>query len=474
MHDVGVAEHLQWGGRFAQPPDPKLLAYGASLEDDLVLAPFDVRCSHAHVTAQLGGKIVTRDHATALYEALDRVAGEIAAGTFAAFARTGNFEDIHGAIDARVRELAGNAAGEALHAGRSRNDQVATTLTLYVRDRAQQGARSCIAIARKLLDLAAKALDEKTVLAGTTHWQPAQPILLAFWLQAASEGFIRAARRFTRVANDASGVCPLGAGALSGSSLPLDRDAAARELGFAAPSRNAMDSVGNRDVAIDLLEAVTRALLAASRPCEELVVWSTPAFGYAQLDDAASTGSSLMPQKRNPDPFELIRASAARAIGMLTGAMGTLKGIALSYHKDLQETKALVLQGTELGLAALKAFEISLAHLQFNGARMNAGAARGFTVATDVADALIERGITARAAHRAVGETVGGASGEAFAAGDLERLRAASGIQDLDAPLDAYASVAAKRTSGSTAPSAVAAAIAAARDELTQLEKAST
>jgi len=474
VHDVGVAENLQWGGRFAQPPDPKLLAYGSSLEDDLVLAPFDVRCSHAHVTAQLGGGIVSREHAQKLYDALDRVAAEIAAGTFGAFAGGGSFEDIHGAIDARVRELAGSAAGEALHAGRSRNDQVATTLTLYARERAQQGARSCIAIARRLLALASKALDEGTVLAGTTHWQPAQPILLAFWLQAASEGFVRAARRFARVASDASETCPLGAGALAGSSLPLDRAAAARELGFSAPSRNAMDSVGNRDCGIDLLEAVTRALLAASRPCEELVIWSAPAFGYARLDDAASTGSSLMPQKRNPDPFELIRASAARAIGMLTGALGTLKGIALSYHKDLQETKALVLQGTEHGLAALEAFGIALEHVHFDAERMNGEAARGFTVATDVADALIARGTTARAAHRAVGETVAAASGETFGAADLQRLRTSTGVQDLNAPLDAQASTSAKRTAGSTHPSAVAAAIAAAGDELNQIEKAST
>lgn len=474
MHDVTTAEHLQWGGRFAEPPDPRLLAYGASLEDDLVLAPFDVRCSHAHVTAQLAGGIISQKDAEELYDALDRVGSEIAAGTFTAFARAGGFEDIHGAIDARVRELVASAAGEALHAGRSRNDQVATTLLLYARERALRAKALCIAIARRFLDLATKALDERTVLAGTTHWQPAQPILLAFWLHAASEGFVRAARRLERTIEDASDTCPLGSGALAGSSLTLDRAAAAMELGFRAPSRNALDSVGNRDVALDVLEAIVRAVLTASRVCEELVVWTTPAFGYARLGDAASTGSSLMPQKRNPDPFELIRGSAASGIGTLAGALGTLKGIALSYHKDLQETKSLIVAGIERGLASLQAFEISLGYLHFEGARMNAQAARGFTVATDVADALISGGTTARAAHRLVGEAVAQASGETLSAADLERLRSVSGIRDLDAPLDAAASVEGKQTSGSTSPAAVAAAIAASREELTKLQKEST
>lgn len=469
---AGQAANLQWGGRFALPPDPRLLAFGSSLEDDLVLAPFDVRCSHAHVTAQLSGNVIERSVADALFAALDQVGREIAGGEFADFARAGSFEDVHGAIDARVRQIAPSAAGEALHAGRSRNDQVATTLLLYARVRAGDGAQLCIAIARRFLELAAQAHERQTLLAGTTHWQPAQPILLAFWLEAAAEGFIRAAHRFARVAADAAQLCPLGSGALSGSSLALDRAAAARELGFRSPSRNALDSVGDRDVAVDLLHAVTRALVAASRPSEELVIWSTPAFGYARLDDAASTGSSLMPQKRNPDPFELVRAAAGRALGTLSGALATLKGVALSYHRDLQETKSAILDGTERGLAALGAFDIALGHLSFNDAKMNAEAARGFTTATDVADALIARGTSARAAHRFVGEAVQAAGGETLGTADLERLRASSGVSDLHAPLDAKAGVAAKRTSGSTNPAAVAEAIAAARTELGQLEAA--
>ncbi|MBV8353883.1 MAG: argininosuccinate lyase, partial [Candidatus Eremiobacteraeota bacterium] len=423
--------------------------------------------SRAHVAAL--GAVLSDAEAAALREALDRVAEEIADGSFSALAAVGgSFEDVHGAIDARVRELAGKA-GERLHAGRSRNDQVATTLLLYARERARRGADLALDIAAACEDRAAAALEKRTLLAATTHWQPAQPVLLAFWLQAASEPFVRTARHFRRVAADAERSSPLGSGAVAGSSLPLDRTAAARELGFASPSRNALDSVGGRDVALDLLHAVTRAVVAASRPSEELVIWSAPAFGYVRLADAASTGSSLMPQKKNPDPFELVRASAAGAIGALSGALASLKGIGLSYHRDLQETKALVLDGTERGLATLEAFEIALGYVTFDHAKMTAAAAAGFTLATDVADALIARGVSAREAHRLVGETIGsGDAAGSFDAECLAALRARSGIADLKAPLDALASVESKRTAGSTHPLEVAQAIEQSQSELRQ------
>ena len=235
---------MQWGGRFSAPPDPALLAFGSSLEEDLVLAPFDVACSRAHVTALESGGIIAPAAAAALRAALDAVGAEIADGSFAPAARASNAEDVHGAIDARVRELAGDA-GASLHAGRSRNDQVATTLALYVRNRAGLAASLAAATAREALAQARIALDDEIVLAATTHWQPAQPILLAFWLEAVAEGFARAAERFDRVSADSRASCPLGSGACSGSTLPLDRAAAARELGFAAPSRNALDAIGN-------------------------------------------------------------------------------------------------------------------------------------------------------------------------------------------------------------------------------------
>jgi argininosuccinate lyase len=457
---------LQWGGRFAGAPDPALIAFGSSLEDDLVLAPFDLRCSKAHVTALRAGGMLDVAGATELQGALDRIADELHDGTFITFARNGGFEDVHGAIDARIRDLA-RTAGALLHAGRSRNDQVATTLLLYARDRAKEGARLSLAIAQAFELRAREALPGGALLAGTTHWQPAQPVSLAFWLDAAAQAFIRAADRFARVMHDAMRFCPLGSSALAGSSLPLDRAAAARELGFAEPSRNALDSVGDRDVPLDLLHACARAVVAASRPSEEFVLWTTPAFGYARLADPAATGSSLMPQKKNPDPFELVRGAAARVLGIYTGAVGSTSGIGLSYHRDLQETKAQIITGTEHALTVLVAFSRAFTHLHFNEEAMSARATAGYTVATDLADALIAAGHTARAAHGAVGERVllAEREGRPLDASDLAALGLAA------APLDGHASIRAKRTSGSPHPDAVAAAIAAAQQEIEALAK---
>jgi argininosuccinate lyase len=462
---ASTESQLQWGGRFAGAPDAALLAFGSSLNDDLALAPFDVACSRGHVASLLGGGLLTVADAAALRAALDTVAAEVADGSFATFARAGAFEDVHGAIDARVRELAPPAAGESLHAGRSRNDQVATTLLLYAHDRARRGRLLCAQIAHALEGRAAAALESGALLAATTHWQPAQPVLLAFWLDACAQPFVRAAHRFAAVEAAALESCPLGSGAIAGSSLPLDRNAAALELGFAAPSRNALDSIGEREVALDLLHAGSRAAIAASRASEEFVMWTTPAFGYARLGDAASTGSSLMPQKRNPDPFELVRAAAGRINGAYAGALATTTGIGLSYHKDLQETKALVIRGTEHALATLDAFARAFSHLVFNESVMTARAGDGYTVATDLADAVILRGKTARAAHRDVGERVLRAEleGRALDASDTIAL----GIAGV--AVDARGSVDGKRTAGSTKPAAVADSIARTNREIVTL-----
>ncbi len=444
-----MSKALQWGGRFSEAPDPELIAFGSSLDEDMVLAPFDLRCSKAHVAALLGGGILDASRAHELNGALDTVADEIGSGAFAAFARTGAFEDVHGAIDARVREL--TPAGESLHAGRSRNDQVATTLLLYARDRAAKGRALCVAIASRAVVRAREELAAGTVLAGITHWQPAQPILLAFWLGALAEMFARGARRFARAEEDAGRFCPLGSGALSGSSLKLDREAAALALGFAEPSRNAMDAVGTRDVALDLAHAYVRAVVDASRASEEFVIWCTPAFGYARLGDSASTGSSLMPQKRNPDPFELIRSQAGALGGTYAGAVGTIAGIALSYHRDIQTTKALAIGIVEKGIVTLRAFERAFDALSFDRERMGARAADGYTVATDLAEALIAGGESARDAHATIGRAVA----EAEANGT-----------PLHPTFGADASVKAKKTIGSTSPDAVAAALTGLEREL--------
>jgi argininosuccinate lyase len=457
---------LQWGGRFAAAPDRALLAYGSSLEEDLVIAPFDARCSRAHVASLAAGEVIGEADARALDGALEDVEREIADGSFAAWALEREFEDVHGAIDARVREIAG-AAGDRLHSGRSRNDQVATTMLLYVCELARRAAERCLDVAALCADRAGEELERGTLLAATTHWQPAQPVLLAMWIDAVARGFVRAAQRFARVARDAARFSPLGSAALAGSSLPLDRAASAARLRFEAPSENALDAIGDRDVLLDFVEASMRAVLFASRPSEELVLWATPAFGYVRLDDAASTGSSLMPQKRNPDPFELIRAAAGSLIGRYAGAAATVKGIALSYHRDLQETKATTIHAGQEALAALEAFRHAFAHVRFRHDVMSARAGNGYTVATDLADALIARGATAREAHRAVGERVllAETSGRELDVSDLDHL----GIPK--APLTARDSVLAKRTAGSTHPDEVSGAIEATRHAIAVLNE---
>ena len=461
-----TAHARQWGGRFAEPPDPLLLAYGSSLEDDLILAAFDVRCSHAHVEALLGGGIVSDACAVELHAALDTVLTEIESGAFASMARSMDAEDVHGAIDARVRELCADDSGRRLHAGRSRNDQVATTLVLYARDRATVGLERARSIAEHLLERAQNELKAGTLLAACTHWQPAQPVLLAFWLAAAAESFVLAAERFEHTRVGSQRFCPLGSAAVAGSSLPLDREAAARALGFDAPSTNAMVSVGSRETLLDVSDAFVRASIDASRIAGELVIWCTPAFGYARAGDRSSTGSSAMPQKRNPDPFELVRGGASELLGYQTGALSSLCGLALSYHRDLQQTKRLALQTIERGIALLGAFELALRDVSFDRARMSAAAGTGYTVATDVADMLVNAGIDTRRAHYLVGASVAAAEAEGRDLDDVDlaHLASGAGIAPFAGPLDPRDAVAAKRTAGSTAPGAV-------RDSLETLER---
>lgn len=446
---------LQWGGRFRAAADPRLIAFGSSLEEDLALAPFDVACSLAHVEALEGGAVVSPAVAESLRQALRAIEIEIADGTFVAYARELGAEDVHGAVDARVRELAGSA-GEWLHAGRSRNDQVATTLLLFVRDRAVRAARVARDLAAAIVARASVELEAQTILAACTHRQPAQPVLLGFMLAAWSEPFALAARRFLSVADEAAATCPLGSAALAGSTLPLDRDRAASALGFGAPSRNALHAIGNRDAALDLAHACVRAIVDASRIAEELIAWSAPAYGYVRLADAAATGSSLMPQKRNPDPFELVRARAAQLVGSYAGALASLCGLAPSYQRDLQVTKAQAITIVEAALAALVAFAQAWEGVTFIREQMEGAALEGYTVATDLADRLIMSGTSPREAHARVGAEV---------------ARAESEQRVLDLAYDARASVAAKRTRGSTAPDDVRRQIESLERELASFDR---
>jgi len=445
---------LLWGGRFATPPDDGLLAFASSYADDRVLAPFDVAATKAHVLVLERAAIVDAVDRELIHDALATMSEEIGAQTFAL---GGRHEDIHSALETRVEELAGAAAGK-MQAGRSRNDQVATALALYLRDALGDIARSTCRLADDLLVRAQAELGEGTLVIGTTHGQPAQPILLAFWLHAAAVGVVRQMRRVaaTRANIDR---CPLGAGPIAGSSLPLDREYAAKLLGFSAgPTENALDTVGDRDAALESLFACAALMTHLSRICAEIVAWCAPTVGLAALDDAVATGSSALPQKKNPDVFELVRAKAASVVGLLGAALAHLKGLPLSYHRDLQETKRAAIAGVEETRASIVAFRATLRGLRFDRQRCNRSADDSFACATDLAEQLVGEGVPLRDAHRRVGERVRAAesAGTALCGGDGR-------------PLDPRTSVLGKKTAGSTNPDMLAAAIERTRKRASEI-----
>ena len=471
---------LLWGGRFSAPPDARLLAFGSSYDDDLALANADIRASLAHVDTLAGARLIAPDEADALRAALGVVAEEL---DRASFAPNGPFEDIHSAIEARVVQLAGETIGGKLHAGRSRNDQVATAIALYARDALDKLSADSVALARELLARATQELQARTLLIGMTHWQPAQPILLAFWLHAAAVGVARQAARLL-TARKAIARSPLGASALAGTSLPLDRTTAAKALGFElGPTENALDTVGDRDAALETLFACAALATYLSRLAEEFVIWCSPLVGFARLGDEAATGSSLMPQKKNPDVFELVRAKAATVDAYLGAALAQLKGLPLSYQRDLQETKRMLIAGVADTSAMLGAFRRAFASLEFDRDRCNASASAGFAIATELADRLVRAGVPFRSAHRLVGEfvRVAEAEGRGLDATDVSKCFSAAAEAfgtkmpaGSEAGFDAEACVSAKATAGSTNPALLASAIDATQHSLDSLAAGET
>jgi argininosuccinate lyase len=388
-----------WHGRFAGRPSDELLAFTVSLPFDQRLAADDLDGSRAHVRGLVRAGILTDHDAAAVLVALDRVGDELAAGTFA-FEATD--EDIHTAIERRVTALAGGA-GAKLHTGRSRNDQVATDLALYVREVAVAAERGLQQLRAVLIARAREHLD--TVLPGYTHLQRAQPVRLAHHWLAFVEMFGRDASRF-RDLRGRLRHAPLGAGALAGTTLPLDRDQTARALGFDAPARNSMDAVASRDGALEFLSACAIAGVHLSRLAEELVLWATAEFGFVELADAYSTGSSLMPQKKNPDVPELVRGKAGRVIGNLVALLTVVKGLPLTYNRDLQEDKEPIFDSARTLRDCLEVMAGAIATLRVDAARMRAAADDPLLLATDLAEALVREGAPFRQAHEAVGRIV--------------------------------------------------------------------
>ena len=388
-----------WHGRFESGPSEALLKYTVSLPYDQRLAPYDIMGSRAHVRGLARVDLLTQADADAVLIALDEVEAELAAGDFVFVPSD---EDIHTAVERRVTEIAG-PAGARLHTGRSRNDQVATDLRLFVKDHMAMIAGLVVDLEQVLFDRAVEA--GPAYLPGYTHLQRAQPVLLSHHLLAHFWTFRRDVTRLmaARVAADVS---PLGAGALAGSTLPLDPDGNAKELGFSARFENSLDVVSDRDYVADALYALTMIGIHLSRIGEEFVLWSSEEFGFLTVDDGYATGSSMMPQKKNPDIAELARGKGGRLIGNLTGLLATLKGLPLSYNRDLQEDKEGLFDAIDQIAAGLVAVTGMIATATFRTDAMAKAADESAAGATDLADFLVRTGMPFRDAHAVVANVV--------------------------------------------------------------------
>ena len=396
---AGSGGQTLWHGRFEGGPAAELMAYTESLSFDRRLWPDDIEGSRVHVRGLARVGIISDSERDQVLAALDTVADELASGGFTFVASD---EDIHTAVERRVTELAG-AAGAKLHTGRSRNDQSATDVRLWCK-------RELMVIARRVIDLQSVLLERAEAaggvyLPGYTHLQRAQPVLLAHHLLAHGWAFGRDVDRILD-ALDRIDVSPLGAGALAGSSLPLDPDGNAAELGFARRFENSLDAVGSRDHVAEALFVLTLVAINLSRIGEEFVLWTTDEFGFARLDDGYATGSSMLPQKKNPDLAELARGKAGRIIGDLTGFLATMKGLPLSYNRDYQEDKEPLFDAVDQVRLALGAITGMIATATFVPERMQAAADAETTAATDLAEWLVERGTPVRDAHAVVGALV--------------------------------------------------------------------
>jgi argininosuccinate lyase len=394
-----MAAKKLWAGRFRGSTDPSVERFTASVQFDRALARYDIRASIAHARMLASVGLVSPQEADALVGGLEAVGRDIESGDLSLDPA---LEDIHMNVETHLRERVGELAGR-LHTGRSRNDQVATDLALYLRDAARAAGRGLIELREVLIARGREHLD--TVVPGYTHLQRAQPVRLAHHWLAYVEMFGRDAQRFAGV-HHRLGASPLGAGALAGSTLPLDRNETARALGFREPARNSLDAVASRDGALEFLAAGAICMVHLSRLAEELVLWSSSEFGFIELSDAYATGSSLMPQKKNPDVPELVRGKTGRAVGNLVALLTVMKALPLSYNRDLQEDKEPVFDTAATLRDSLLVMSGALESLQIRSERMRAAAEDPMLLATDLAEALVRAGVPFREAHEAVGRIV--------------------------------------------------------------------
>ena len=448
-----MTANKMWGGRFTRGPSEIMEEINTSIDFDRRLAREDIAGSEAHAAMLSATGIIAKADADSIAAGLAAIRREMEAGEFP-FRR--EFEDIHMNVEARLGELIGPAAGR-LHTARSRNDQVATDLRLWVREACTRAQLALGAFQRALLMQAERHAD--TIMPGFTHMQPAQPVTFGHHCLAYVEMAERDRSRFADAANRLN-ECPLGAAALAGTSFPVDRDATARSLGFDHPMRNSMDAVSARDFALEFLAAAAIAASNLSRLAEEIFLWASPAFGFVRLPDAFSTGSSIMPQKRNPDAAELVRAKTGRVAGSFVALLTVIKGLPLAYCKDLQEDKEPVFAASDALELSLAAMTGMVGELGVDAAAMKRAAEKGYPTATDLADWLVAtanlpfreaHAIAATAVVRA--ETLGIAL-ESLSLAELKKLEP-NITAEICTVLQVDASVASRRSFGGTAPDRV-------------------
>jgi argininosuccinate lyase len=450
-----------WGGRFGASPAEAFQRINASIPFDVRLAPYDIQGSIAHARMLGRQGIFSESEANELVRGLERVLSEVSSGDFE---WTLEDEDVHTAVERRLREVAGDVALK-LHTGRSRNDQVALDLHLFCREAAAGIQAGLTEAMRALVEVAGRERD--AILPGYTHLQRAQPLLLSHHLLAHFQALKRDLRRF-EAAREAANVSPLGAAALGGTPHPIDPASVAEEIGMQPPA-NSLDAVSDRDFALDLLYACAALGVHLSRLGEEWVLWTSAEFGFATLDDAYSSGSSIMPQKKNPDAHELMRGKSGRLIGNLNSLLVTLKGLPLGYSKDLQEDKEPIFDAVDAVSAMLAVLPETLRTATFHPERMRE-AAGGFSLATELADHLAARGVPFREAHRAVGELVRRCESRGVTleeATDEDLTAAHPELESLPREvLTPHGSVANKKSLGSTSPGSVEAQLEKAREFL--------
>ena len=442
-----------WGGRFEGGPAEALARLSVSVQFDWRLAPYDLLGSKAHARVLHRAGLLTDDELPKMLGALDELAVEAREGTFVPRVED---EDVHTALERGLIEKLGHLGGK-LRAGRSRNDQVATDLRLYLRDHARGLTSQLAELEQALIDQAAEHLD--TPAPGMTHLQHAQPVLFAHQLLAHVQAFARDVHRLRDWDLRAS-VSPLGAGALAGSSLPVDPISTAAELGFGSAAPNSMDAVSDRDFVAELLFCTALLGVHLSRLGEEVVLWNTTEFGWVTLDDAFSTGSSIMPQKKNPDIAELARGKAGRLIGHVTGQLAMLKGLPLTYDRDMQEAQEPCFDAVETLALVLPAMAGMIATMTVHKDVLEAAAPLGFALATDVAELLVRNGVAFRDAHEAVGQLV------VFCTSNARELHEVSDAElagisphltpDIRTVLDVRGAIASRKGHGGTAPERVA------------------